>query len=133
MVDVEKILQFLQKRKFDLMREIPGLVDASLAKDGSAKLVLRVTAPLAALPVLKLGDEEIPLEVKVDFPDAKPVDKAVVMAGPMNPAQASPQPEHQVGEVALPEKQAVGAHEAGGRNQEAFEAWKRRHKAVKIV
>jgi hypothetical protein len=132
MVDSAKILRFLQKCKFDLAREVPGYVDAHIAKDGSAKLVLRVSAPLATPPVLSFEEETIPLEVVVDFPDAKPVDKAVVMAGPMSPTSVPPQPTGQVGTVALPEKVAIGPHEAGARDSAAFEAWKKRHSAVKI-
>jgi hypothetical protein len=133
MIDTAKILRFLQQHKFDLAREVPGYVDARLAKDGSAKLMLRISAPLATLPVLEFEDETIPLEVLVDFPDAKPVDKAIVMAGPMNPVQVLPQPQGKIGETALPEKVAVGPHEQGGRNTKAFEAWKQRHKHVKIA
>jgi hypothetical protein len=133
MVDTAKILRFLQQHKFDLAREVPGYVDACLAKDGSAKLVLRVSAPLATPPVLEFEEEIVPLEVLVDFPDAKPVDKAIVMAGPMNPVQTLPQPQGPVGETALPEKVAVGPHEQGGRSKDSFEAWKQRHKHVKIA
>ena len=133
MVDVNKILRFLQKCKFDLAREVPGFVDAHLAKDGSAKLILRVSSPLMTLPILSFEEEEIPLEVAVDFPDAKPVDKAIVMAGSMNPVEVPPQPHDKIGVVALPEKVAVGPHEQGGRNTEAFEAWQQRHKHVKIA
>jgi len=133
MVDVAKILRFLQTRKFDLVREVPGYVDAHLAKDGSAKLVLRVSAPLQTPPVLEFEDEPIPFEIQVDFPDAKPVDKAVVMAGPMKPVNAPALPQGPVGTIAVPEKVAIGAHERGGRNKEAFEAWQKRHSHVKVV
>jgi len=134
MVDNAKILRFLQTCKFDLAREVPGYVDAHLAKDGSAKLILRVMAPMLTPPILTFEDETIPLEVVVDFPDARPVDKAIVMAGPMNPtAVPSQSAPGQVGTIAVPEKRAIGAHEQGGRNAEAFEAWKQRHKHVKVV
>lgn len=136
MVDVSKVLRFLQARKFDLMREVPGFVDAQLAKDGSAKVALRVSAPLATPPVCKFEDEEIPVEVTVDFPDAKPVDKAVVVAGPLNPAVVGPDAQQtpgQVGVVATPNEKAVGPHEGGGRDKEAFEAWKQRHRHIKVV
>lgn len=134
MVDNAKILRFLQACKFDLAREVPGFVDAHLPSDGSTKLVLRVTAPLATPPTISFEDEVIPLEVVVDFPDAAPVEKAIVMAGPMNPTSVPVQgPPDQIGTIAVPEKRAIGAHEPGGRNAEAFEAWKQRHNAVKVV
>lgn len=133
MVDTAKILRFLQTCKFDLAREIPGFIDISMPIDGSAKLVLRVSSPLVSPPILSFEGEDIPFDIKVDFPDTQPIDKAVVMAGPMNPSPTMPQAQDQVGVVALPEKRTVGAHEQGGRNPEAFDAWKKRHKAVKVV
>jgi hypothetical protein len=135
MVDVAKVLRFLQVCKFDLVRDVPGFMDAYIAKDGSAKLVLRVAAPLMDPPIFSFEDEFIPVEVKVDFPDAKPVKKAVVMAGPMMPVQVqSQQQQHgKVGETALPMKNAISPHENEGRNAEAFNAWKNRHKHVKVV
>jgi hypothetical protein len=136
MVDVSKILQFLQKCKFDLMREIPGFVDAYVAKDGSANLIIRVEAPLATIPSLSFEDEVIPVTLVVDHPDAKAADKVVVMAGPMQPVALGPHQGHPgqvIGESALPNARAVGPHEQGGRNGAAYEAWKARHKHVKVV
>jgi hypothetical protein len=132
MVDTEKVLRFLQSCKFDLMREVPGFIDAHIAKDGTPRMVLRVAAPLAEKPSFTFEGEEIPLEITADFPDAKPVDKTIVMAGPMNPTNVPPQPQKPVGTVSVPEKIAISPHEGGGRDREAFEAWKRRHGAVKI-
>jgi len=135
MVDAEKVLRFLQAHKFDLMREVPGFVDARLAQDGSAKVVLRVSTPLAVLPVCSFEGEEIPVELQVDFPDANPVDKAVVVTGSLVPMVVGPdaqRPPGQVGIVATPNEKAVGPHEPGGRNKEAFEAWKNRHH-IKVV
>jgi len=133
MVDTEKVLRFLQGYKFDMMREVPGFVDAHIAKDGSAKLVLRVSAPLAERPVFSFEGEEIPLDISVDFPDAKPVDKTVVLASPLNPVATQTQPpQRHVGEVALPEKIAISPHESGGHDKAAFEAWKMRHSHIKV-
>lgn len=132
MVDTEKVLRFLQDCKFDMMREVPGFVDARVAKDGSAKVVLRVAAPLATPPTFAFEGEEIPVEVSVDFPDAKPAEKAVVMNGPMDPASVQPPPQRPVGVVATPDKIAISPHEGGARDRAAFEAWKRRHSHVKV-
>jgi hypothetical protein len=131
MADSAKILRFLQNHKFDLAREVPGYVDARLSDDGS-KVALRVSAPLATSPAIEFEGEQIPLEIAVDFPDAKPVDKVVVVAGPMRPVSVPPQPRGPVGTVALPEKVAVGPFEQGARSKEAFEAWQERHRARKI-
>jgi hypothetical protein len=131
MVDTAKILRFLQSCKFDLAREVPGYVDARVSEDGT-KVLLRVSVPLATDPQIEFEGEPIPLEISVDFPDAKPVEKAIVMAGPMNPVETKPTPQGAVGVVAVPEKVAIGPHEAGGRDSAAVEAWRKRHGAVKI-
>jgi hypothetical protein len=133
MIDTAKILRFLQTHKFDLAREIPGFIDINMPVDGSLKLVLRVSSPLISPPIINFEGEEIPLDIKIDFPDSKPVEKAVVISSPMNPSPTMSQAQDQIGVVALPEKKAVGAHEQGGRKLEAFEAWKKRHKSVKVV
>ncbi len=132
MVDTGKVLRFLQSCKFDLMREVPGFIDAHIAKDGSARVVLRVAAPLADPPSFTFEEEDIPVEVVADFPDAKPVSKAVVMAGPMNPTSAVQPPQKAVGTVVTPDKIAISPHEGGARDRAAFEAWKRRHSGVKV-
>jgi hypothetical protein len=133
MVDKDKVLRFLQKCKFDMMREVPGFIDAHIARNGSASVTLRVSAPLATPPSFLFEGDEIPVDVSVDFPDAKPAEKVVVMNGLMDPVAILPQsPPKQVGTVATPDKVAISPHEGGARDQAAFEAWKRRHSAIKI-
>lgn len=131
MVDKEKILRFLQTHKFDLMREVPGFVYARV-DDSGTKVVLRVSAPLVTPPMAEFEGEQIPFEVVADFPDAKPVDKAVVVSGPMNPVSVPPQPQEKIGTVALPEKVAIGPFEQGARNAGSYEAWVKRHGSRKV-
>jgi len=129
MVDKEKILGFLQKHKFDLMREVPGFVNAVIA-DTEDKLLLRVFAPLANPLNLMFEDEQIPVEVIVDFPDAKPTDKIVVLTNSKKPLVVTAQPENIA--AVVPEEVAIGPHEQGGRDSKAFEDWKQRHKHIKL-
>jgi hypothetical protein len=136
MIDASKVLRFLQAHKFDLMREVPGFVDAQLSKDGEARVTLRVTSPLATPPACTFEGDEIPIDLQVDFPDSRQADKVVVVAGNMaGPTVVGPvaQAPGQVGTVATPNEKAVGPHEAGGRNSTAYEAWRHRHRHVKVV
>jgi len=136
MSDEAKILRFLQKCKLNLMEEIPGFVDARLAPDGT-KMILRVSSPLATPPVLEFEEEKIPFEIVVDFPDSKPVDRAVVMADSMSPAVQVPISQSgPIGTVLVPPelaKVAIGPHADSARDPASLEAWKERHKHVKVV
>lgn len=129
MLDLAKILKFLQIRKFDLSREIPGFLDISIPEDGSPKLVLYVSSPLESSPSIEFEGDQIPVEVKVNFPNGKPIDKTIVMSGPMNPTQILT-PEENTNSI--PEKVAMNPHERGGRNQQAYEAWQKRHSSRKF-
>lgn len=128
-----RLLDFMQRHKLDMMRDIPGFIDARLAKDAEA-LLIRVAQPLLDEPRLVDEEGDIPFRLQVDFPDGKPA-KGQVVVGLGNEQNASTAPSSDdpgdtpgvVGTVAVPLKRPIGPHEPGARNQAAYEAWKKRH------
>ena len=128
-MDSAKILQFLQKFKFDLMREIPGFNDAFLSDDGK-KLVLCVSNPLSKEASFTFEDEIVPIEVKVTLPNSPSVNKAIVIGDVLKPSSINSNNEDR---LISSEKIAIHPYETGGRNKESFEAFKKRHNHVKIV
>jgi hypothetical protein len=127
MLTTDKVLKFLQQCKFDLAREIPGFVDAFMAKDGSAKIVIRTVAPLQTVPKLTFEEEEIPVECSIDFPDAKPNEKSVVITSPGQPQSMPNLPKGEFEVYSLPTETAIGPNEPGARNQKSYEEWQKRH------
>jgi hypothetical protein len=132
--DQAALLEFLQTHKLDMMREIPGFIDARVDKDGET-LVVRVAQPLVDEPRLVHKGEEIPLKIQIDFPEGKPQEGQVVIGlGDEGSAATAPQNDDpgegpgEVGTVAVPFKRPVGPHESGARDAAAYEAWKKRHK-----
>jgi hypothetical protein len=133
--DQAKLLEFLQRRKLDMMREIPGFIDARVAPEGD-RLIVRVAAPLVDEPRLVDSEgEEIPVKIQIDFPDGKPAEgKVVIGMGEEGAATAEVQNDDpgegpgKVGTVAVPFKRPIGPHEAGARDSAAYEAWVKRHK-----
>ena len=129
----KKILDFLQKYKFDLTRQVPGYRDAIISEDGQ-KLILRVAAPLLDEPNLQYEGERLPVEVKVDFPANQPAEGQVVVnvADRTSVVVAPKVQENQITTTALPMGAAVGPFESSGRSPEAYAEWKKRHKHVKV-
>jgi len=131
--DNARLLEFLQRHKLDMMREIPGFIDARVTPEGD-RLIVRVAQPLVDEPRLVHEGEEIPLKIQVDFPDGKPAEGQVVIGmGNEGAAASAPQNDDPgegpgtIGTVAVPFKRPVGPHESGARDAEAYEAWKKRH------
>lgn len=131
--DKAALLEFLQTHKLDMMREIPGFIDARVDPDGQS-LIVRVAQPLIDEPHLVHKGEPIPVKVKIDFPEGKPQEGQVVIGlGEEGSAASAPQNDDPgdgpgtVGTVAVPFKRPVGPHEGGARDPEAYEAWKKRH------
>lgn len=129
----KKILDFLQKYKFDLTRQVPGYRDAVISEDGQ-RLILRVAAPLLDEPNLQYEGERLPVEVKVDSPGSKPAEgQIVVNVADRTSVVVSPKiQENQIATTALPMGAAVGPFESGGRDPGAYAEWQRRHKHVKV-
>jgi hypothetical protein len=127
-----RLLDFLQKSKFDISRQIPGFIDARISnkKGEEPRVVLRVASPLVEDPRFEHDGEIIPLEVKVDYPDSKPVEgKVVVGIGDAQISQTVPTSDQDdVGVTVVPIKRAIGSLESGGRVSEAFDQWKKRHR-----
>lgn len=128
-----RLLDFMQKHKLDMMRDIPGFIDARLDKDGTG-LLIRVAQPLLDEPRFVDGEGEIPFKLQVDFPDGKAAEGQIVVGlGNEESAAVGPQSDDPgdtpgvVGTVAVPLKRPIGPHETGARNKEAYEAWKKRH------
>lgn len=130
MSEKTRLLEFLQTHKLDMMREIPGFIDARLNKDSDA-LVIRVAQPLIDELHFKDDEGDIPVQVKIDYPDSKAVEgKVVIGLGNNESADVEPQKEpspETVGTVIVPLERTVGPHENMARNSEAYEAWKKRH------
>lgn len=115
MADRQTIMKFLQKAKLDLMRTVPGFVDAEAPAqdDPNPRLILTVAAEIEP-PELTHEGEPLPVEVIVRQP-------AVVM---QKDASGRPAPVQVT-------KTAAGDSTAA-RNQASYEAWRKRHRHVKI-
>lgn len=140
-----RILAFLQAKKFDLMRQVPGFVDAALSvEDSEPVLLLKVAAPLEREVEFAYEDEILPVKVEIATGGAAALNEegkenegdAVVVA----PGDSGPQPikaavqndKDKIAVVAAPNEVAISPHQPGGRNRAAFEAWKKRHRHVKV-
>lgn len=131
--DQVALLEFLQIHKLDMMREIPGFIDARVSPEGDS-LIVRVAQPLIDEPHLVYKGEPIPIKIKIDFPEGKPREGQVVIGlGEEGSAASAPQNDDPgngpgtVGTVAVPFKRPVGPHEGGARDPAAYKAWKKRH------
>jgi hypothetical protein len=133
--DQTRLLDFLQRNKLDMMREIPGFIDARVDPAGKG-LIVRVAQPLVDEPrLLDSEGQEVPFKIKIDFPEGKPAEgKVVIGLGAEGAATTVPQDGGSandpgtVGTVAVPFKRPIGPHESGARDPQAYEAWLKRHR-----
>jgi len=115
MTDRQTIMKFLQKGKLDLMRTVPGFVDAqaSAADDPNPRVILTVAAEIEA-PSMEFDSIPMPVEVVVRQP-------VVVMK---KDESGHPKP--------VSVNKTSGDDATVARNAKSYEAWKRRHRHVKI-
>lgn len=115
MSDRQTIMKFLQKSKLDLMRTIPGFVDAEAPAqdDPNPRVILTVAAEIEE-PELTFEGEPLSVEVVVRQP-------VVVMqkdaSGRPKPVNVTP---------------AAADDATAARNAKSYEAWRKRHRHVKI-
>lgn len=129
------ILGFLQKHKLDLIKQIPGFIDARL--DGE-ELLLLVSNPIDGDLDLSFKGEKLPVRVEVQqVAVSKPTGKAIVVdgddefVGPVKKDTISDE-DDVVGVVMVPDSEAIGPSSTGAKNQASFEAWKKRHSHVRV-
>jgi hypothetical protein len=138
------ILSFLQKRKLELIRQIPGFIEASLKEDdGEYSLLIEMDYPIEEEIDISFDGVKIPVETtfRLDKIIKEEVEKktqsAVVMR---SEGEEVPRPENvdvdseseAVGVVSTSSEVSVGPHQSGAKSSKSFEAWKRRHKSVRI-
>ncbi len=145
-IKLEKvILSFLQKRKLELYKQIPGFVDAYLDEvDGETFLTIKTEYPIEE--EIDLSFQGVNIPVKKVFQKQKNVEKviekekqkAVIMSaseeeGPI-PEKTEPisDTEDGLGTVSIPGEVSIGPFQTDAKNSSSLEAWKKRHKAIRI-
>jgi len=138
----QSILKFLQTKKFDLTRTVPGFVDAELGEDeGECFVKITLSTPLEDELVFSHDGTDLPVRTVVQDADKSSTTtggKIVVMGADQKPHVMVPGSEGEsdsVGVLAVPNEVAISPQTASSgtaKNKEAYEAWKARHRHVKV-
>jgi hypothetical protein len=129
--DKKQVLDFLQKKAWDLRKAIHGLIDLHY-EDDPPRVIASVVSSEVKIPKLEHNGVEIAVEIEV---------RAAIPAGTVSLGEDGSEDSvyHRSiagdGAKALGIKDALGPHSVsngeGANKREAYEAWLKRHRAVK--
>lgn len=124
-VDKKNILEFLQKKKLDLYKQIPGFVDAELIEEkNKVKLLVKVGSDLAEKPSISFKGKNIPIKIETVGGGGVLVNSVIENS----PIEHNQNAKNDVFKVALlPNEEAINPNSSSPKNRASYEAWKKRH------